>query len=95
MIIREVVYDIIDSERDYQESRWPGHMHSPQEFLTYIRSYTNEALEVGARSNDLDGDVRTRQMVLIRKIAALAVAAMEQHKTPLRLRDVNPLLNTP
>lgn len=31
---REQVYEAIDSERDYQESRWNGSQHSFEEWIT-------------------------------------------------------------
>ena len=52
------------------------------EFLVYIRDYVEEALHVASR----DGDpvVRVKTAHSLRKIAALAVAAMEQNGVLLR-----------
>ena len=88
---RQEVYAVIDGERNYQDG-WKDPtltdsqgIHTVQEFLTYIQSYTNEAIEVGCRRPD-------RVSVefglhALRKIAALAVSAMEQHG--VRERDPN------
>lgn len=81
---RKEVYELIDSERSYQEERWHGHKHSPQEWLTYIRDYCEEALHVGTREDD--ATCLPKQMANIRKIGALAVAAMEQHPTLPRFK---------
>jgi len=54
-----------------------GGKHSAQEFLTYIESYTREAIEVGCRRPD--PEAKEFALHALRKIAALAVAAMEQH----------------
>ena len=71
---RQEVYNTIDGERDYQEKRWerPAHNHSNTEYLVYIRHYVNEALSAVSTQ---DGDRAT--LPALRKIAALAVAAME------------------
>lgn len=74
---RAAVFAAINGERDYQDRRWPGSRHSNVEFLVYIRSYVNEALEFASRNPDLEAAaVCTNNL---RKVAALAVAAMEQN----------------
>lgn len=89
---RSDVYKAIDSEREYQNSRWSrtpadvaaGHNpHSLVEWFTYMKSYTNEALEILSRNGDPE---EASQMALpfARKVAALGVVAMEQHGAPLR-----------
>ena len=85
---RAEVYAAIDGEREYQK-KWEnseltdsGGIHSNVEFLVYIRDYVEEALHVASR----DGDpvVRVKTAHSLRKIAALAVAAMEQNGVLLR-----------
>lgn len=73
---RSEVYKIIDEERDYQEWRWPrpAHNHSITEYLVYMRHYVNKALDKVSTS---DGDKVALEDV--RKIAALAVACMEEN----------------
>lgn len=80
---RADVYQAIDGERVYQE-KWKDPRltdsngnHSNVEFLIYIRSYVNEALEVASRKPD--PEARAQNTHALRKIAALAVAAMEQN----------------
>ena len=80
---RAEVYAAIDGERTYQK-KWEdpaltdsGGRHSNVEFLTYLRSYVNEALEVATRKPDPEARVFCTHS--LRKIAALAVAAMEQN----------------
>jgi len=80
---RTQIYEAINEERDYQKG-WEDSTltdsegkHSIQEFLTFIRSYTNEALEIGCRKPDPISN--EFGLHILRKIAALAVAAMEQH----------------
>jgi hypothetical protein len=87
---RAEIYAAIDRERDYQDG-WKdptlttsGGTHSVQEYLTYMRSYVNEALEIGARRPDpaaIDAALHC-----IRKVAALAVVTMEEHG----VRERNP-----
>lgn len=80
---REAVYAAIDTERAYQK-KWEnsavtdsGGLHSNVEFLVYIRDYTEEALHIASRQPD--PDARVQNTNALRKIAALAVAAMEQN----------------
>jgi hypothetical protein len=80
---RVVVYQAIDGERRYQK-KWEnpaltdsGGKHSNVEFLVYIRDYVEEALHYATRNPDPAAHVFTRHS--LRKIGALAVAAMEQN----------------
>jgi hypothetical protein len=86
MTKRSIVYEAIDGERDYQDERWGGSgthgVHSVTEFLTYIQDYTNEALHIESREEDAN----QKALHIVRKIAALGVACMEQHGAPNRQR---------
>ncbi len=80
---RTEVYKLIDGERDYQEWRWtdsetPDEDKPPIEWLSYIR-YHADRCEI---SNYELG--KEAAMEEIRKIAALAVRAMEIHGCPAR-----------
>ena len=85
---RVEVYDRINEERDYQDWRWDNDLREdrvkdkdkpPSEWLNYIKYH----LEQGEISNYmLDKD---QTMAEIRKIAALAVRAMEIHGCPKRV----------
>jgi hypothetical protein len=83
MSTRLEVYSAIDGERDYQESRWNSittesrGIHSNVEFLVYIQDYVQEALHFCSRNGDPQGTMFSQQS--LRKVAALAVAAMEQN----------------
>lgn len=78
---REEVYKVIDGEREYQEKRWerPAHIHTNTEYLVYIQHYVNQAF---AAVSTQDGDGAT--LSALRKIGALAVAAMEENGTQAR-----------
>jgi hypothetical protein len=80
---RAEVYTAIDTERAYQK-KWEnpqltdsGGKHSNVEFLVYIRDYVNEALHFASREPDPEAVIFCTNN--LRKIAALAVAAMEQN----------------
>jgi hypothetical protein len=84
---RHEVYDRINGERDYQDWRWekeiredrvPDEDKRPAEWLNYIKYHLEQA-EV---SNYMLKKEET--MNEIRKIAALAVRAMEIHGCPER-----------
>ena len=80
-LLREQVYNIIDGERAYQEQRWerPKHNHSATEYLVYIDHYVKQGF---ARVSMEDGEEGALEV--LRKIAALAVAAIEEHGAPER-----------
>lgn len=72
---REVVYKVIDGEREYQSTTWPnGEDKRVGEYLTLIRDYSAKA-DREWTSNP--GDVPALHQ--IRKIAAIAVQCMEVH----------------
>lgn len=80
---RADVYAAIDGERDYQR-KWEdptltdsGGRHTNVEFLVYIRDYVEEALHFASREPDPKAVMFCTSS--LRKIAALAVAAMEQN----------------
>lgn len=90
------VYAAILKEREYQDKRWgklapwggvsevaylPAR-HELASFLVYIESYVNEGKELLSRNDDKDSLVPVQH--ILRKIAALAVAAMEQHGVAFR-----------
>jgi hypothetical protein len=79
---REDVYRAIDSERDYQDSMWsdtasdgePGEgERSRDEFALYIAAYTADLVQTCKNFNE------TEKTEIMRKIAGLCVACMEQH----------------
>lgn len=85
---RTEVYNAIDGEREYQDIRWnvstttSEGTHSNVEFLVYIRDYVEEALHFCSRNGDpIANDFAKKNL---RKIAALAVAAMEQNGVSVR-----------
>lgn len=88
---RKEVYRLIDGERDYQDSRWNDQLEtrskkydiqddrkSIAEWLNYIEFHLNEAKHAVYA---LESKKATAS---IRKIAALAVRAMEIHGAPER-----------
>lgn len=87
MTNREQIYKAIDLERDYQDSRWTeattptAGKHSNLEFLVFIQDYVNEAMHKSSREA---GAELTFTKHSLRKIAALAVAAMEQNGVAFR-----------
>jgi hypothetical protein len=85
---RSDVYKLIDVEREYQDAKWTPEtttsdgVHSVEEWLVYIEDYVNEAKHILSRNPKQDADKKS--MENMRKIAAMAVCAMEQHETPPR-----------
>lgn len=81
---RQQVYRAIDSERVYQSQRWgaSGERHSALEYLVYIQDYVLEAMHRLSRTSDDAAHLETQNS--LRKIAALAVCALERHGAPER-----------
>ena len=80
--IPEAVINAIESERDYQESRWNPDttttegLHTFSEWCVYIEDYIQEGLGQ-ARSNATATAAAT-----MRKVVSMAVAALEQYGVP-------------
>jgi hypothetical protein len=80
---RRAAFDAINSERDYQDSLWGGghdREHSPAEWILFMEEYIANARHIAA--TDPHGEILA--MHAIRKVAALAVAAMEVNGSPKR-----------
>lgn len=84
---RRDVYTLIDGERKYQEWRWKNEIRedgvhdedkAPAEWLNYIKFHLERAEITNYELSKSD------TMEEIRKIAALAVRAMEIHGCPKR-----------
>lgn len=82
---RAEVYEIIDTERDYQQIKWPDNYHEVGAYLTMLRTYLNEAEDNWWTRNSGD-DIPVLNS--IRKIAGISVACMEEHGAPRR--EINP-----
>lgn len=82
-IIREVIYDVIDGERDYQDAlpptRTDGHPRSVGDYLVMLDEYGRRAKIAWT---DNPGDEQALDVV--RKIAGIAVHCMEDHGAPRR-----------
>lgn len=80
---RQAIFDAISQERDYQDSKWTADVtrtagkHSIHEYMSFISDYAAEANWAFCRLPAPHCDhIAIHTM---RKIAALAVACMEQH----------------
>lgn len=79
---RENVFAAIDRERTWQEHKWgtnSEHPHSVAEWLLIIESELNEAKQAWVKGSD---DVVALSELI--QVAAVAVAALEQHGAPER-----------
>lgn len=85
---RQEVYRAIDSERNYQDKKWgldratSGGKHSPEEFLLYMEDYIDEARRFTSRHSCPAGP--TFVLHTMRKLAAMAIACMEQNGVAYR-----------
>lgn len=78
------VYGAIDRERDYQNSLSPMRtnepVHSVGDELTMLATYLRKAQDAYTSTPGVDAAMHE-----IRKVAALAVRAMENHGAPTRV----------
>lgn len=88
---REVVYDVLDGERVYQDYRWNSSTtashgkHSVAEFVLFMEDYLAQARSELSRN----AEPKASQMALhtLRKIVAMGVSCFEQHGVPERWAD--------
>jgi hypothetical protein len=85
---RKEVFKLIDAERDYQDEVWTDmdadDQWTPAEWLSFIEEYVGKCKDalLGCPTVAIG---RSNQMAIIRKIAGLAVVAMENNETPERM----------
>lgn len=87
-VARYEAFLAINSERDYQDHKWnentttSENKHSLEEWFLYIEDYVNEAKHILCRNPRQIGDPQALE--IMRKVAGMAVCAMEQHGAPHR-----------
>ena len=85
---RKKVYELIDGERTYQDSRWnsettaSGGLHNPEEWVMYMSDYLAEASHILSRESV--NTAYPKAMEIIRKVTTMGVCAMEQIDTKPR-----------
>jgi len=77
------IMEALDSERAYQEKKYPGHRHSTGEWLLIMEKCLADA-KAAWNCGHGDGSV----MDEIRQVTAVGVAALEQCGSPLRVERV-------
>lgn len=87
---REEVYRAIDTERDYQDRKWPnGQLQGEPpkanplkigEFILLLSEYTDRARYCWT----IEKAPEVEALNFIRKVAGIAVNCMEQHGAPKR-----------
>lgn len=79
---RQEVFVRLNDEREYQTALWGDQHHSVEEYLLYTESYLAEAKKVMCRT--ADSAAIPAALPIIRKVAALALACLEEHGCPPR-----------
>lgn len=83
---RAEVYQAIDTERNYQDSQWPGRADNGHnaltvgEFVLLMQDYVSQATAVWT----IEPKPTPKTLDAVRKIAAVAVNCMEQNGAPMR-----------
>ena len=81
-MLRQKVYEAIDSERFYQERKWGSieqHPHEVGGYILLMQKHLNDAMNNWCSSN---GDYKALDE--LRKVLAIGVACAEQHSIPAR-----------
>ena len=73
------VRNAIDSERDYQQKKWPNHKHTVGEWILIMDKCMTDAKRAWVCGH---GD--NQALNEIRQVVTVGVAAMEQHGSPKR-----------
>lgn len=88
---RDMVYEAIDGERDYQGSVWnadttsSGGQHETAAFILYMEEYLARARELSATlAEGATNENGEEALDFVRKVTALGVACMEQNGAPRR-----------
>lgn len=78
---RDLVYSVIDRERERQEEKWGIKYNTPGEWILILQQKVQEATEAWY----FNSEGRESCVSVINQIAAVAVAALEQHGTEFDL----------
>ena len=79
MVERKEVYEAIDTELEYQYTKFGPNPHEIDAFATYIRRYSAILDRVATGSYS-----EKEKLDMVRKIAGICVRCMEQHGAPKR-----------
>jgi len=85
---REEIFDAIDDERIYQDNKWNSSTtlsegkHEMESFLFYLDYYRDSLKPILSTRSQADG--YEEALPILRKMAALLVACMEQHGVKAR-----------
>jgi hypothetical protein len=85
---RRQVYDVIDSERDYQDKIWDNlnkTINNPSSFILWMEEYLSHARKLASTKDERKGTEGCSEIMdTIRKVTALGVACMEINDAPHR-----------
>jgi hypothetical protein len=73
------VISSIEGERKYQDYRWPGHIHSFEEYAVYMEDYLAELKHLASRNDMSIPENLDAAKDIMRKVTAMGVASMEQN----------------
>ena len=77
------VYKVVESEVQYQSENWDlNDVQSLEQWLVYMETYINEAKV--ALTKDCGDEAENNAVEAVRKVAALAVAALDQFEATPR-----------
>ena len=81
---RAAVYDAIDSERTYQETRWDDRTHTTIEYLLFMEHCLSEARRLASTTDLSERLAEIEVLNFVRRVTALGVVCMEDNGAPAR-----------
>jgi hypothetical protein len=86
---REQAYEVIDTEREYQEKIWSNlnkTINNPSSFILWMEEYLSMARSIASKRDETKGTEGCAAiMEMLRKVTALGVACIEINDAPKRL----------
>lgn len=87
-LTRQEAYQVIDTERDYQEKLWDNfnkEINNPSSFILWMEEYLAKARTLASSKDERVGTEGNKEIMdMLRKVTALGVACIEINGAPKR-----------
>jgi len=80
-LTKQEAYQVIDTERDYQEKLWNNlnkEINNPSSFILWVEEYLSKARTLASTKDERVGTEGNKEIMdVLRKVTALGVACIE------------------
>jgi hypothetical protein len=87
-LTRQEAYQVINTERDYQEKLWNNlnkEINNPSSFILWMEEYLSKARALASTKDERVGTEGNKEIMdVLRKVTALGVACIEINGAPER-----------